>query len=92
MVVPSALRVIRLKPGRRVIILNLVIDNLIIAIFSLIIKTVLCFVLLQFCVLGRLSHEVGWKYQVCHNKEQTTNFTVILKSVTSVTLFLPGRD
>ena len=33
MVVPSALRVIRLKPGRR------------------------------FCVLGRLSHEVGWKYQ-----------------------------
>ncbi|XP_028412222.1 60S ribosomal protein L13a-like [Dendronephthya gigantea] len=33
MVVPSALRVVRLKPGRR------------------------------FCVLGRLSHEVGWKYQ-----------------------------
>ncbi|XP_046848971.1 60S ribosomal protein L13a-like [Xenia sp. Carnegie-2017] len=33
MVVPSALRVIRLKPGRR------------------------------YCVLGRLSHEVGWKYQ-----------------------------
>ncbi|CAB3978311.1 60S ribosomal L13a-like [Paramuricea clavata] len=36
MVVPSALRVIRLKPGRR------------------------------FCVLGRLSHEVGWKYKVCY--------------------------
>ncbi|EDO38749.1 predicted protein [Nematostella vectensis] len=33
MVVPSALKVIRLKPGRK------------------------------FCVLGRLSHEVGWKYQ-----------------------------
>ena len=33
MVVPSALRVIRLKPRRR------------------------------FCVLNRLSHEVGWKYQ-----------------------------
>lgn len=33
MVVPCALRVLRLKPGRR------------------------------FCVLGRLSHEVGWKYQ-----------------------------
>lgn len=33
MVVPAALRVLRLKPGRR------------------------------FCTLGRLSHEVGWKYQ-----------------------------
>ncbi|XP_031572587.1 60S ribosomal protein L13a-like [Actinia tenebrosa] len=33
MVVPSALRVVRLKPGRK------------------------------YCVLGRLSHEVGWKYQ-----------------------------
>jgi len=33
MVVPCALRVLRLKPGRR------------------------------YCVLGRLSHEVGWKYQ-----------------------------
>ncbi|XP_065838007.1 large ribosomal subunit protein uL13-like [Oscarella lobularis] len=33
MVVPAALRVLKLKPGRR------------------------------FCVLGRLSHEVGWKYQ-----------------------------
>lgn len=30
---PSALRVLKLKPGRR------------------------------FCVVGRLSHEVGWKYQ-----------------------------
>jgi large subunit ribosomal protein L13Ae len=34
MVVPCALRVLRLKPGRK------------------------------YCVLGRLSHEVGWKYQV----------------------------
>merc|ERR1719411_737038 len=33
MVVPSALRVLRLKPGRK------------------------------YCSLGRLSHEVGWKYQ-----------------------------
>ncbi|KAL9968832.1 hypothetical protein ACROYT_G020970 [Oculina patagonica] len=33
MVVPSALRVVRLKPGRK------------------------------YCVLGRLSHEVGWKYK-----------------------------
>eukprot|EP00794_Sanderia_malayensis_P000028 gene28-618_t len=33
MVVPSALRVVKLKPGRK------------------------------FCQLGRLSHEVGWKYQ-----------------------------
>ena len=33
MVVPAALRVLRLKPGRR------------------------------FCTVGRLSHEVGWKYQ-----------------------------
>ncbi|CAI8014520.1 60S ribosomal protein L13a [Geodia barretti] len=33
MVVPCALRVLRLKPGRK------------------------------YCVLGRLSHEVGWKYQ-----------------------------
>merc|ERR1712221_4874 len=33
MVIPSALRVIKLKPGRK------------------------------FCRLGRLSHEVGWKYQ-----------------------------
>ncbi|WP_459806087.1 uL13 family ribosomal protein, partial [Herbidospora sp. RD11066] len=33
MVVPSALRVVRLKPGRR------------------------------YCVLARLSHEVGWKYK-----------------------------
>eukprot|EP00118_Oscarella_pearsei_P024534 m.306260 g.306260 ORF g.306260 m.306260 type:complete len:203 (+) comp41099_c0_seq1:70-678(+) len=33
MVVPAALRVLKLKPGRK------------------------------FCVLGRLSHEVGWKYQ-----------------------------
>ena len=24
---------------------------------------ILIFVLLKFCVLGRLSHEVGWKYQ-----------------------------
>ena len=35
MVVPSALRVLKLKPGRK------------------------------YCVLGRLSHEVGWKYKVC---------------------------
>ena len=33
MVVPSALRVLKLKPGRK------------------------------YCVLGRLSHEVGWKYK-----------------------------
>lgn len=33
MVVPQALRVLRLKPGRK------------------------------FCTVGRLSHEVGWKYQ-----------------------------
>lgn len=33
MVVPQALRVLRLKPGRK------------------------------YCVVGRLSHEVGWKYQ-----------------------------
>lgn len=33
MVVPGALRVLRLKPGRR------------------------------YCTVGRLSHEVGWKYQ-----------------------------
>jgi large subunit ribosomal protein L13Ae len=33
MVVPAALRVLKLRPGRR------------------------------FCVMGRLSHEVGWKYQ-----------------------------
>jgi len=33
MVVPAALRVLRLKPGRR------------------------------YCTVGRLSHEVGWKYQ-----------------------------
>merc|ERR1712036_112027 len=33
MVIPSALRVIRLKPGRK------------------------------FCSIGRLSHEIGWKYQ-----------------------------
>merc|ERR1712115_640067 len=33
MVIPSALRVLRLKPGRK------------------------------YCSLGRLSHEVGWKYQ-----------------------------
>ena len=33
MVVPQALRVLRLKPGRK------------------------------YCTVGRLSHEVGWKYQ-----------------------------
>ena len=33
MVVPQALRILRLKPGRK------------------------------FCVVGRLSHEMGWKYQ-----------------------------
>ena len=60
MVVPSALRVIRLKPGRRVIILNLVIDNLIIAIFSLIIKTVYI-VFCSFAVLCiRKTFSRGW--------------------------------
>ena len=41
MVVPAALRVHRLKPGRR------------------------------FCTLGRLSHEVGWKYQDVLAKMET---------------------
>ena len=41
MVVPAALRIHRLKPGRR------------------------------FCTLGRLSHEVGWKYQDILGKMET---------------------
>ena len=53
MVVPAALRVLKLKPGRRVgaHLLEFLVH------FSVF--------LLQFCVVGRLSHEVGWKYQVC---------------------------
>lgn len=38
MVVPQALRILRLQPGRK------------------------------FCTVGRLSHEVGWKYQDVVNK------------------------
>lgn len=50
-VVPGALRVICLKPGRKVLLFNYIVD----IIFK--------FFLFQFCHVGRLSHEVGWKYQ-----------------------------
>ena len=59
MVVPAALRVLKLKPGCRVSTdlsngswwLAVCVDS-----FG--------FVVFQFCVVGCLSHEVGWKYKV----------------------------
>ena len=57
MVVPGALRVLRLKPGRRVS--YDVFWSYDLNVFILTSVTV------QYCRLGRLSHEVGWKYQVC---------------------------
>ena len=67
MVVPSALRVLRLKPGRRVR-LCLVDARYPYVMFSLLFSLSLFSSLPppppQYCRLGRLSHEVGWKYQV----------------------------
>ena len=61
MVVPCALRVLRLKPGRRVCLYcnTMSVQPSVFAVFYIIF-------LMQFCVLGRLSHEVGWKYQVLY--------------------------
>lgn len=47
MVVPQALRVLRLKPGRK------------------------------YCTVGRLSHEVGWKYQDVVARLVTTLLSVL---------------
>ena len=51
MVVPAALRVLKLKPGRSVSI-------------DLVAAGGWQCVWIQFCVVGSLSHEVGWKYKV----------------------------
>lgn len=67
MVVPAALRVLRLKPGRRVsgvpkAGVHYLEWRLLIA--WLVWAVMLAYFSLQFCDVGRLSSEVGWKYQV----------------------------
>ena len=58
MVVPAALRVLKLKPGRRVSIDLVVAGGWQCVWIHLVL---LCFTV---CVVRRLSHEVGWKYKV----------------------------